>query len=280
MQAIRRFNFVAFAALLALFICSSAAAIMVIRVIDGDTIELATGEKVRYIGIDTPETVHPSKPVQFMGKEASGFNRELVEGKDVRLEYDVQRTDKYGRTLAYVYVGDTFVNAELVKQGYAQLMTIPPNVKYQDLFLVLQKEAREAKLGSWNDQAAAEWEMRAQSVSSSKDTSKSLADDSTTYYITKTGRKYHRFGCRYLAHSAFPIAEKDALAKGYTPCLVCIGSTAGSSKALPSVSPSPRKPSSAPAVSSGRCQAITKKGTQCKRNAAPGSRFCWQHGGK
>jgi micrococcal nuclease len=276
----KKLSFIVALAFLSLLAISSAYAAKVIRVIDGDTIELEGGVKVRYIGIDTPETVHPSKPVQFMGKEASAFNRQLVEGKDVRLEYDVQRTDKYGRTLAYVYVGDTFVNAELVKQGYAQIMTIPPNVKYQDLFLKLQKEAREAKLGLWSDQAAAEWDMRAQAVSSSKDTSKSSADDSTTYYITKTGRKYHRSGCRYLAHSAFPIAEKDALARGYTPCLVCIGSTAGSSKALPSVSPSPRKPSSAPAVSSGRCQAITKKGTQCKRNAAPGSRFCWQHGGK
>ena len=280
MRIKKKLSFIVALAILSLLAVSSAHAAKVIRVIDGDTIELEGGVKVRYIGIDTPETVHPSKPVQFMGKEASAFNRQLVEGKDVRLEYDVQRTDKYGRTLAYVYVGDTFVNAELVKQGYAQIMTIPPNVKYQDLFLKLQKEAREAKLGLWSDQAVAEWDMRAQAVSSSKDASKSSADDSTTYYITKTGKKYHRSGCRYLAHSAFPIAEKDALARGYTPCLVCIGSIPASSKALPSVSPSPGKSSSAPAVSSGRCQAITKKGTQCKRNAAPGSRYCWQHGGK
>jgi micrococcal nuclease len=118
----KKLSFIVALAFLSLLAISSAYAAKVIRVIDGDTIELEGGVKVRYIGIDTPETVHPSKPVQFMGKEASAFNRQLVEGKDVRLEYDVQRTDKYGRTLAYVYVGDTFVNAELVKQGYAQIM--------------------------------------------------------------------------------------------------------------------------------------------------------------
>ena len=99
------------------------------KVIDGDTIELVDGTKIRYIGIDTPETVHPSKPVEFMGKEASNFNKTLVEGQCVHLEYDVERTDKYGRTLAYVYLDTLFVNAELVKQGYAQILTIPPDVR-------------------------------------------------------------------------------------------------------------------------------------------------------
>lgn len=104
---------------------------------------------MRYIGIDTPETVHPSKPVEYMGKEASAKNKELVDGKTVRLEKDVSETDKYGRLLRYVYVGDLFVNAELVRLGYAQVATYPPDVKYQDLFLVLQREAREAGRGLW-----------------------------------------------------------------------------------------------------------------------------------
>ena len=77
-----------------------------IRVIDGDTIELDGGEKVRYIGIDTPETKHPRKPVQWMGKEATAANQVLVEGRKVQLEYDVERKDKYGRMLAYVWAGD------------------------------------------------------------------------------------------------------------------------------------------------------------------------------
>ena len=102
---------------------------MVTKVTDGDTIKLSDGTKVRYIGIGTPETKHPKKPVQFFGKEASEANKKLVEGKKVRLEYDVQKTDKYKRTLAYVYLEDgTFVNAWLVENGYARVSTYPPNV--------------------------------------------------------------------------------------------------------------------------------------------------------
>jgi micrococcal nuclease len=101
------------------------------------------------IGVDTPETKHPRKPVQPFGKEASAFTKQFVEGKEVRLEFDVQRRDKYRRLLAYVYIGDTMLNAELVRQGYAQVATFPPNVKYQELFVKLQREARKAGRGLW-----------------------------------------------------------------------------------------------------------------------------------
>lgn len=123
--------------------------ILVIKVIDGDTIKLVNGEVVRYIGIDTPETVHPSKPVQCFGHEASQKNKELVEGKMVRLEKDISERDKYGRLLRDVWVGDIFVNEYLVRQGYAQVYTYPPDVKYQDLFLQAQREARENNRGLW-----------------------------------------------------------------------------------------------------------------------------------
>lgn len=121
------------------------------RVIDGDTVVLVGGEKVRYIGVDTPELQHrPKKKAQPYAKEATEFNRGLVEGKKVRLEMDVERRDKYTRLLAYVYLEDgRFVNAELLKEGYAQLLTIPPNVRYVDLFTGLQKQARDAKRGLW-----------------------------------------------------------------------------------------------------------------------------------
>ncbi len=120
------------------------------RVVDGDTVVLSTKERVRYIGIDTPELHHPRKPVEAYGREAKEFNRRLVEGKKVRLEFDLERYDKYHRLLAYVFLENgTFVNAELLRQGYAQLLTIPPNVKYADLFVKFQKEAREAKRGLW-----------------------------------------------------------------------------------------------------------------------------------
>jgi micrococcal nuclease len=101
------------------------------------------------IGVDTPETKNPRKPGQPFGKEASPFPKQLVEGKEVRLEFDLQRRDKYQHLLAYVYVGDTMLNAELVRQRYAQVATFPPNVKYQELSLRLQQEARDAKWGLW-----------------------------------------------------------------------------------------------------------------------------------
>lgn len=120
------------------------------RVVDGDTVVLAGGERVRYIGVDTPELHHPRKPVERYAREATEFNRSMVQGKAVRLEFDVQRRDRYGRLLAYVFLEDgTFVNGELLRQGYAQLLTIPPNVKYADRFVELQREAREAKRGLW-----------------------------------------------------------------------------------------------------------------------------------
>jgi len=121
----------------------------VIKVIDGDTIKLENGEVVRYIGIDTPETVHPSKGVQCFGREASNKNKELVEGKLVRLEKDVTDRDKYGRLLRYVWVGNLFVNDYLVRQGYAYVYTYPPDVKYSEQFVQAQREARESNRGLW-----------------------------------------------------------------------------------------------------------------------------------
>lgn len=123
--------------------------VKVIRAVDGDTIEIEGGEKVRYIGIDTPETVDPRKPVQCFGIEASKKNKEFVEGKMVRLEKDATDRDKYNRLLRYVYIGDVFVNFELVQQGFAYSYSYPPDIKYQDQFVKAQQEAREAKRGLW-----------------------------------------------------------------------------------------------------------------------------------
>jgi len=125
---------------------------LVTRVVDGDTIEVEIeGEsyKVRYIGIDTPELHPPEKPAEYYAQEAYEKNRELVEGKTVYLEKDVSETDQYERLLRYVYVGGTFVNAYLVQQGYALVSTYPPDVKYQERFLELQREARKAGRGLW-----------------------------------------------------------------------------------------------------------------------------------
>ena len=121
----------------------------VTKVIDGDTIKLENGEVVRYIGINAPETAHPQKPVQCFGYEASNKNKELVEGKIVRLEKDISETDKYGRLLRYVWVGNVFVNDYLVRNGYAYSSTYPPDVKYQEQLREAEKEARENNRGLW-----------------------------------------------------------------------------------------------------------------------------------
>jgi len=137
--------------------------ILVTRAVDGDTLQLESGERVRLIGIDTPEmhesdklyrdsqrTKQDIQTIKELGRRAYAFTRDLVEGKRVSLEFDVEKHDKYGRVLAYVYLKDnTFVNAEIVKQGYASLMSIPPNVKYADAFLKLYRQARENNRGLW-----------------------------------------------------------------------------------------------------------------------------------
>ncbi len=125
--------------------------VKVIRVIDGDTIEIEGGKKVRYIGIDTPESKHPSKPVQCFSAEATKKNKELVEGKEVRLETDVSETDRYGRLLRYVYVGDDFINNLLVSEGFAQSSAYPPDIKHQSIFDESQRLARENSKGLWGD---------------------------------------------------------------------------------------------------------------------------------
>lgn len=130
----------------------------VVRVIDGDTVELETGERVRYIGVDTPETKHPSKPVQCFGREASKRNKELVEGKEVLLEKDVSDTDRYGRLLRYIYIPNPdasdeaiFVNEYLIEQGFGQVITYPPDVKYHPQLLSAQHIAQDEKRGLWGN---------------------------------------------------------------------------------------------------------------------------------
>jgi micrococcal nuclease len=124
--------------------------VRVVRVVDGDTFEIAGGERVRLIGVDTPETVKPGDPVERFGPEASSFAKKTIEGKEVRLVLDVQERDRYGRILAYVYLRDgTFLNAELLRMGLAQVMTVPPNVRFAGEFLEIQRAAQQAGTGMW-----------------------------------------------------------------------------------------------------------------------------------
>ncbi|MFN4212919.1 MAG: thermonuclease family protein [Microgenomates group bacterium] len=134
----------------------SAQLVKVKRVIDGDTIEIESGQKIRYIGIDAPELHDPRKPVECFAREAFEKNKQLVEEKSVRLEKDVSEADKYGRLLRYVFVkneatnsGEIFINEYLVANGYALTSTFPPDVKYALILKEAQEKARENNLGLW-----------------------------------------------------------------------------------------------------------------------------------
>jgi micrococcal nuclease len=124
------------------------------RVVDGDT-AIIGGERVRFLLIDTPETVHPNKPVQPFGPEASAFTKEMIEGERVGLELDVGERDQYGRVLAYIWVETEpnhyhMLNAFLVQEGLAQVVVYQPNVRHIDVLRKLQKKAREDKKGIWS----------------------------------------------------------------------------------------------------------------------------------
>jgi micrococcal nuclease len=124
----------------------------VVRVVDGDTIIISFNgkeERVRMIGIDTPETVHPTKPVEPFGPEASEYTKRRLEGKKAGMELDVQERDQYGRLLAYVWVDGVMINNELLEEGLAVVSTYPPNVKYVEFFRQTEKKAKEEKKNIW-----------------------------------------------------------------------------------------------------------------------------------
>ena len=125
--------------------------VRVVRVIDGDTIEIEGKIKVRYVGVNTPELHDPRKPIECFGQAASDENKRLVEGKEIYIQKDVSETDKFKRLLRYVWVGDMFINDYLVRQGFAQVSTYPPDVKYVSQFLEAQKEAQDNKRGLWKE---------------------------------------------------------------------------------------------------------------------------------
>jgi micrococcal nuclease len=157
-SAIRSFLFLC---LFSLFFQAQAqqktALLAVTKVVDGDTFWVINSrgeeEKIRLIGVNTPESRNTGRTkIQYFGKESTAFAKNTLTGKRVRLEYDVQRSDRYKRTLAYVYLENgTFFNALLLQEGYAQVATYPPNVKYQNQFIKLQKRARDQKKGLWRN---------------------------------------------------------------------------------------------------------------------------------
>ncbi len=176
------------------------------RIIDGDTIEVSINGRpysVRYIGVDTPE------PNQPFGYESAQKNQALLSGKQISLEKDISDTDRYGRLLCYVYADGLFVNAELVRQGYASVATFPPDVKYQDYFLKLQKEAQESGRGLW-----------------ARNTETPTSKPKGAYVGSVKSNKYHYPNCMW-AKEIHPENEiwfdstSEAKARGYVPCKVC-----------------------------------------------------------
>lgn len=130
---------------------NSGAMVVVERVVDGDTLLLANGERVRLLGVNTPETKHPSKPVEPFGEEASAFTRAMVEGRTVRLELDRERRDAYGRILAYVYIDQRFLNEELIRAGLSFAQTrFPYSEQMKRRFKLAEAEARTHRRGLWS----------------------------------------------------------------------------------------------------------------------------------
>ena len=180
----------------------------VLSVIDGDTVNITyEGEKtsVRLIGVDTPETVHPSKPIEPYGKEATAFLKNLLKAESVYLRFDKEKTDKYDRLLAYLYRAPDglFVNLEIVRQGYGRAYTEYP-FKHMALFEHYGTRAEASEKGLYGIPLTAEPEET----------------PSETVYITRTGSKYHKAGCRYLRSSKIPISLEKAKAS-YGPCSRC-----------------------------------------------------------
>lgn len=202
-------------------------------IVDGDTIKVELQGKtytVRLIGVNTPETNHPTKGIEPYGPEAKEFTKETITGKTVWLEFDVQEKDKYGRLLAYVWlerpkddsedeIRKKMFNAILVLKGYAQVMTVPPNVKYADHFVKFQKEAVENQKGLWGLEV---YNSKVEKTTSDKEPQQAFTVTDEFYvYISKGGKKYHLKNCRYVNEKYEPITIEEAKEKGLTPCEVC-----------------------------------------------------------
>ena len=178
----------------------------VIFVYDGDTILLGGGDSVRYIGIDTPEIDHKNRKLEFMARAARDFNIKLVKGAQVRIEYDREKIDQYGRHLVYVFLenGD-MVNAILVRKGLAHVMLKAPNIKYKAQLLDCQREAMKERLGIW---------------------SRSPVTEEKYYLGNKNSFRFHRpncpFGRKVFKNNIIRFQSRyEAFWEGYSPCKKC-----------------------------------------------------------
>lgn len=196
----------------------------VIRVVDGDTLEVdfnGTKEKVRLIGVDTPESVHPNASKNSEeGKLTSNYTKSKLEGKDVALEFDVQERDMYGRLLAYVWFDGEMYNKHLLNIGYAKVATYPPNVRYVDDFTALQKTAREKKAGLWGETEASGTKVQ------ESETKPATVPGETNYIGNVNTKKFHLPDCSSAKNmkesNKVSIKNRaDAINQGYEPCKIC-----------------------------------------------------------
>ena len=181
-------------------------ALFVKKVIDGDTVILKNGKKVRYIGIDAPEIDHENHQAEPLGYAARSFNKKLIGSKRIRIKYGQEKRDQYGRLLAYVFLPDnTFVNLQLVQSGLATYLYKPPNLKYADSLLQAQRDAMSNKRGVWGI-----W-----------------SDEQHPHVGNRKSKRFHFPECKYGIRTAFAnrvnfSRQWDAYWEGYAPCTKCL----------------------------------------------------------
>ncbi|NLY21082.1 MAG: nuclease [Tissierellia bacterium] len=204
------------------------------RVVDGDTIHVEIADeiyKIRMILVDTPETVHPNKPVEWYGKEASDYTKSQLSDTIVYLQKDVSDTDRYGRLLRYVWlerpssdepteeeISTMCFNSLLLENGYAQISTFPPDVKYQEFFQTREQIARENKSGLWGDKSDWDDEPKIEDTS--------IEPDEVLYIGNKNSKIFHSNSCDSVSKmkesNKVNIENRDfAISNGYKPCNIC-----------------------------------------------------------
>jgi len=174
---------------------------------DGDTIVLSDGRHVRYIGINAPEIAHENLKAEAFGYAAKKYNQSIVQSKKVRLEFDKEKYDRYGRLLAYIYLSDgTFINKEMIEKGFAYLLPRSPNLKYEKMFLQTQRDAMSTKQGMWHNWNEQEGER---------------------YLGSKISKRFHLITCPYgkrikKRNRVFFAKKWNAFWSGFAPCKRCI----------------------------------------------------------
>jgi endonuclease YncB( thermonuclease family) len=215
----------------------------ILRVIDGERLELRSGATMRLAGVQTLPNFSSNRFQIF------AFLDSLLIGQSIELEFDEGLPESCG----YLWRDTLVINVELLRRGWLQVWDDTTRFKYRDFFLAAENAARQNKSGGWKFAAFV-------------DSAKVAGDD--TVYVTKSGKKYHRIDCRLLSPNKTALLLSRARAD-YSPCRLC-ASSASLSKAAPSLQPNGK-------TAAVQCLGKTQKGGRCKREAEAGSKYCWQH---